>query len=129
MKLLSQKSKQRASKTSSKKAPVHTKKLKTITTKPKQRLQSQHKTSSSYPNTQQKFAFSTDTKQEVPLVTAHDVLTAYSRIKDKIEKTPLEHSPSFSKLIGANVYLKMESHNAIGSFKQTWCIKQAFRFR
>lgn len=67
---------------------------------------------------QQHAEFSAQAPTEPPLVTANDVLSAYSRIKDKIEKTPFEQSLMFSKLTGANIYLKMESHNAIGSFKQ-----------
>jgi threonine dehydratase len=42
---------------------------------------------------------------------------AYDRIKPDIRRTPLEYSPSFSRLIGADVYLKWECEQKTGSFK------------
>ena len=50
------------------------------------------------------------------LLPAHAVLAA-SRIASYIRETPLDYSPYFSELTGANVYLKLENLQHTGSFK------------
>ncbi|HCF75158.1 MAG TPA: threonine/serine dehydratase [Arenicellales bacterium] len=42
---------------------------------------------------------------------------ATERIRSHIRETPLEHSPYFSTLTGANVWLKLENLQTTGSFK------------
>jgi len=42
---------------------------------------------------------------------------AHSLIKKEIRQTPLEYSPSLSKLSGAEVFLKLENYQLSGSFK------------
>ena len=46
-----------------------------------------------------------------------NVAMAANRIAPHIRETPLEHSPFFSELTGANVYLKLENLQHTGSFK------------
>lgn len=50
------------------------------------------------------------------LLPSHAVLAA-NRIAAYVRETPLEHSPYFSELSGANVYLKLENLQYTGSFK------------
>lgn len=50
------------------------------------------------------------------ILPAHAVLAA-NRIKSYIRETPLDYSPYFSELTGANVYLKLENLQYTGSFK------------
>ena len=50
------------------------------------------------------------------LLPAHTVLAA-NRIASYIRETPLDYSPYFSELTGANVYLKLENLQHTGSFK------------
>jgi threonine dehydratase len=50
------------------------------------------------------------------LLPAHAVLAA-NRIAPYIRETPLDYSPYFSELSGANVYLKLENLQHTGSFK------------
>jgi threonine dehydratase len=50
------------------------------------------------------------------LLPAHAVLAA-NRIASYIRETPLDYSPYFSELTGANVYLKLENLQHTGSFK------------
>jgi threonine dehydratase len=50
------------------------------------------------------------------LLPAHAVLAA-NRIAAYIRETPLDYSPYFSELTGANVYLKLENLQHTGSFK------------
>jgi len=50
------------------------------------------------------------------ILPAHAVLAA-NRIKPYIRETPLDYSPYFSELTGANVYLKLENLQYTGSFK------------
>ena len=50
------------------------------------------------------------------LLPAHTVLAA-NRIASYIRETPLDYSPYFSELTGANVYLKLENLQYTGSFK------------
>ena len=49
--------------------------------------------------------------------TYEDVLKAESMRGKEIRKTPLVHSPTFSQLIGSEVYLKMEHQQKTGAFK------------
>ena len=51
---------------------------------------------------------------EIPLI---DLYRARQRIRGLVRQTPLEHSPSLSALLGAPVYLKLESQQITGSFK------------
>lgn len=46
-----------------------------------------------------------------------DILEAEKRIGGVIHNTPLEYSDTFSKLCGANVYIKLENMQKTGSFK------------
>jgi threonine dehydratase len=46
-----------------------------------------------------------------------DIVLAANRIGPHIRETPLDHSPFFSELSGANVYLKLENLQHTGSFK------------
>jgi threonine dehydratase len=50
------------------------------------------------------------------LLPAHTMLAA-NRISSYIRETPLDYSPYFSELTGANVYLKLENLQHTGSFK------------
>lgn len=50
------------------------------------------------------------------LLPAHAVLAA-NRIAPYIRETPLDYSPYFSQITGANVYLKLENLQHTGSFK------------
>jgi threonine dehydratase len=50
------------------------------------------------------------------LLPAHAVLAA-NRIASYVRETPLDYSPYFSELTGANVYLKLENLQHTGSFK------------
>lgn len=52
--------------------------------------------------------------QPIPLV---ELYRARQRIQGLVRQTPLEHSPSLSRLLGAPVYLKLESQQITGSFK------------
>lgn len=47
----------------------------------------------------------------------HDLLQARQRIAGLVRQTPMEHSPSLSRLAGVPVWLKLESQQATGSFK------------
>ncbi|MDF3864103.1 hydroxyectoine utilization dehydratase EutB [Pseudomonas denitrificans (nom. rej.)] len=46
-----------------------------------------------------------------------ELYRARQRIQGLVRQTPLEHSPSLSRLLGAPVYLKLESQQITGSFK------------
>ena len=46
-----------------------------------------------------------------------DLLQARQRIAGLVRQTPLEHSPSLSRLAVVPVWLKLESQQATGSFK------------
>ena len=50
------------------------------------------------------------------LLPANAVLAA-NRIAPHIRETPLDHSPFFSELTGANVFLKLDNLQHTGSFK------------
>jgi len=51
------------------------------------------------------------------MVKLKDIYDAFNNIKEHIHKTPLIYSNSFSKLTGAEVYLKAENLQKTGSFK------------
>jgi len=51
------------------------------------------------------------------MVSLADIHAAESRIFPHIIHTPLVHSPTFSEMTGANVYLKLETLQKAGSFK------------
>ncbi|MBT6208534.1 MAG: pyridoxal-phosphate dependent enzyme, partial [Woeseia sp.] len=46
-----------------------------------------------------------------------DIVLAANRINPHIRETPLDESPYFSELTGANVYMKLENLQHTGSFK------------
>ncbi|TCN41626.1 threonine dehydratase [Kribbella orskensis] len=50
-------------------------------------------------------------------VTRGDITAAEQRIRPYIRHTPLEHSPELTRLVGADVYLKVEALQVTGSFK------------
>ena len=52
--------------------------------------------------------------ESIPLV---ELYRARQRIQGLVRQTPLEHSASLSRLLGAPVYLKLESQQITGSFK------------
>ncbi|WP_447743912.1 hydroxyectoine utilization dehydratase EutB [Pseudomonas nicosulfuronedens] len=52
--------------------------------------------------------------EPIPLI---ELYRARQRIQGLVRQTPLEHSPSLSRLLGAPVYLKLESLQITGSFK------------
>ena len=54
-------------------------------------------------------------KPKIP--TIDDIFKARALFDDSIRKTPLQRSDTFSKLIGTNVFLKLESLQMTGSFK------------
>jgi threonine dehydratase len=51
------------------------------------------------------------------LITNEDIRDARERVKPFVHKTPLIYSSSFSKMTGAEVYLKAENLQKTGSFK------------
>lgn len=51
------------------------------------------------------------------MVTIKDIRDAHERVKPFVHKTPLIYSSSFSKITGAEVYLKVENLQKTGSFK------------
>ncbi len=51
------------------------------------------------------------------LPTLLEVIDARRRIQRHIVRTPLHHYPSLDQLIGAEVYVKHENHQLLGSFK------------
>lgn len=50
-------------------------------------------------------------------VTRDDITAAEQRIRPHIRHTPLEHSPALTRLVGAEVHLKLEALQVTGSFK------------
>src|SRR5919108_4800392 len=46
-----------------------------------------------------------------------DIFKAREVLKKTVRKTPLQRSETFSKLVGTNVFLKLESFQKTGSFK------------
>ncbi|MEB0005860.1 hydroxyectoine utilization dehydratase EutB [Pseudomonas sp. MH9.2] len=53
----------------------------------------------------------------MPELQLNDIYLARQRIQTLICRTPLDYSPSLSRLIGVAVYLKLESQQITGSFK------------
>ncbi|MDB6049334.1 MAG: ectoine utilization protein EutB [Pseudomonas sp.] len=53
----------------------------------------------------------------MPGLQLNDVYLARQRIASLVRVTPLEYSPSLSRLMGVAVYLKLESQQITGSFK------------
>ncbi len=51
------------------------------------------------------------------MVTAAKICAASALLKDKIIRTPLVYSPTFSARTGAHIYLKLEGMQKAGSFK------------
>ena len=51
------------------------------------------------------------------MINLEDIRNAHEKIKPYIHKTPLTHSNSFSRLTGADVYIKAENLQKTGSFK------------
>ena len=49
--------------------------------------------------------------------TFHDVLEARKTISPYLAATPLHHHAALSRLLDAEVHLKHENHQALGSFK------------
>ncbi|RFU66402.1 threonine/serine dehydratase [Peribacillus saganii] len=50
-------------------------------------------------------------------ITLQEIIQAHQRIKNYIRHTPLEYNVEFSRLYGAEVYLKLENLQVTGSFK------------
>jgi threonine dehydratase len=59
--------------------------------------------------------WNTDKAQKFP--TIQDIVRAREILYGSIRKTPLLRSNTFSKIIGTNIYLKLESFQTTGSFK------------
>jgi threonine dehydratase len=59
--------------------------------------------------------WNTDKAQKFP--TIQDIVRAREILYKSIRKTPLLRSNTFSKIIGTNIYLKLESFQTTGSFK------------
>ncbi|KAB5625515.1 hydroxyectoine utilization dehydratase EutB [Pseudomonas putida] len=53
----------------------------------------------------------------MPTPQLNDIYLARQRIEALVRRTPMEHSPSLSRLLGVSVYLKLESQQITGSFK------------
>ncbi len=51
-----------------------------------------------------------------------DVMEARRRIEPYITRTPLHHYPRLDRLVGAEVYVKHENHQLLGSFKMRGAI-------
>ena len=50
-------------------------------------------------------------------LTIDDIVEAQRTLEGKIKRTPLNHSTTFSKMAGCDVYLKHENLQKAGSFK------------
>ena len=57
----------------------------------------------------------TDEMHTIP--TLEDILRAKDVLNGFVRKTPLQRSDTFSKLVGTNIFLKLESLQRTGSFK------------
>src|ERR671929_2168109 len=57
----------------------------------------------------------TDEMHTIP--TLEDILRAKDVLNGFVRKTPLQRSDTFSRLIGTNIFLKLESLQKTGSFK------------
>src|SRR6187200_1132104 len=62
-----------------------------------------------------KSVWNTDKEHKFP--TFQDIVRAREILNGSIRKTPLHRSYTFSKIIGANIFLKLESFQRTGSFK------------
>lgn len=62
-----------------------------------------------------KSVWNTDKEHKFP--TFQDIVRAREILNGSIRKTPLHRSNTFSKIIGANIFLKLESFQRTGSFK------------
>ena len=62
-----------------------------------------------------KGVWNTDKEHKFP--TFQDIVRAREILNGSIRKTPLHRSNTFSKIIGANIFLKLESFQRTGSFK------------
>jgi threonine dehydratase len=51
------------------------------------------------------------------MIPIENVQQAAKMIKDRVIRTPLVHSPSFSRMFGTEIYLKLENLQKTGSFK------------
>ena len=51
------------------------------------------------------------------MITIETIQDAAKIIKDKVIRTPLVHSPTFSRMFNAEIYLKLENLQRTGSFK------------
>lgn len=50
-------------------------------------------------------------------VTLDDIRNAHQVIKDTVERTPIDYSKSASKLVGSEIFCKLENNQRTGSFK------------
>ncbi|EHH67212.1 threonine ammonia-lyase [Gluconobacter morbifer] len=58
------------------------------------------------------------TVTSVPIVTLQDIEEAHERISTTVVRTPTVSCPALSRLTGADITLKLENLQAIGSFKE-----------
>jgi threonine dehydratase len=58
-----------------------------------------------------------------------DIQTAARMLEDKVQRTPLVYSATFSKMVGASVYLKLENLQKTGSFKLRGATYKILRHR
>jgi threonine dehydratase len=54
----------------------------------------------------------------IPMITINDILAARTRIADAVEATPCDPSAALSDLVGCEIFCKLESLHATGSFKE-----------
>lgn len=54
---------------------------------------------------------------ERPIPTLHDVIRARENVYRHLKRTPLHHYATLSELVGAEVWVKHENHQPVGSFK------------
>ncbi len=63
------------------------------------------------------------------MITIKDIREAHERIKPFVHRTPLIYSSSFSKMTGAEVYIKAENLQKTGSFKVRGAFSRISRVR
>ncbi|HWR59622.1 MAG TPA: threonine ammonia-lyase [Thermodesulfovibrionales bacterium] len=63
------------------------------------------------------------------MITIEDITEARERIKSFVHKTPLIYSSSFSRMTGAEVYIKAENLQKTGSFKVRGAFNKLSRIR
>ncbi|HAA01986.1 MAG TPA: threonine ammonia-lyase, partial [Syntrophobacteraceae bacterium] len=51
------------------------------------------------------------------MISLDDIQTAANKLQDRIIRTPLIHSATFTQMVGAQVFLKLENLQKTGSFK------------